>query len=107
MTTIIFIIALVIVLVLFGRKVSTKNNRADGTEENSADCAIEDDRQDEITEQFFREVQNGKEKYEFLIISGQYDLMFVKSMGLFNNLIGSRTSLAFFRARAFARPAKM
>jgi hypothetical protein len=26
---------------------------------------------------------------------------------LFNNLIGSRTSLAFFRARAFAHPAKM
>jgi ABC-type antimicrobial peptide transport system permease subunit len=76
MTTGIIIIAIILIIIfaLLGKNNEENKNEAVETSENN-DMAI-----NEIEEQFFNEVNNGKEKYRFLKIDNQFDLMFIKSL---------------------------
>ena len=76
----IFIMVLILIFSFLSKKISDSRNESDEVIEKNDENIIEDNLQNEITEQFFSEVKNGKEKYEFLIISNQFDLMFIKSI---------------------------
>jgi hypothetical protein len=65
---IIFALILIGIFALFGRN------------ETENDIANEDYKNNEIEDQFFDKVKNGKEKYKLLKIDNQFDLMFIKSL---------------------------
>jgi ABC-type antimicrobial peptide transport system permease subunit len=71
-------IGIIIALILF---ISIFALFAKNKEGNSNENDVKDDSENnEIEELFFKEVSSGKEKYRFLKISSQFDLMFIKSL---------------------------
>jgi hypothetical protein len=77
-----FVIVLVFVFGLLARKrteyIETKNKTEDDIQES--DLIENNDNYNKMEELFFQEISNGKERYRFLIIDNQFDLMFVKSL---------------------------
>ena len=75
------IIIVILVLVCFFRLFFRNKDENDGENNNSADDNFDGDHENnKIEEQFFEAVNSGKEKYMFLKIDNQFDLMFIKSL---------------------------
>ena len=71
---IVLLVILICVVALIGRI----NNIE--TDEMGLDEKLETSTNEDIQEQFFESVRNGKEKIKFLKLRNQFDLMFIKSL---------------------------
>jgi hypothetical protein len=71
------IILVVLVIILFFAII---NSNKDENNSHKEDIEINEKTTNEIEELFFQETSNGEEKYKFLKIDNQFDLMFVKSL---------------------------
>ncbi|MDR2897491.1 MAG: hypothetical protein LBU99_01660 [Spirochaetaceae bacterium] len=78
--TIILFIALALCIFGIIAKNKTENTENDVNETASEEEDIGDDEYNEVEETFFSEVSGGKEKYQFLKIHNQFDLLFIKSI---------------------------
>jgi hypothetical protein len=75
-----FVFALVFVFGLIARKRTENLENENKTEDDTQENDLMENNKNEMEEMFFHEVSNGKERYRFLIIDNQFDLMFVKSL---------------------------